>query len=301
MMKISIVIPVFNVEKYIGECLESVINQTRKPDEVIIVDDSSTDDSAEICKSYIEKADYIKLVTNSERGGVSRARNKGIDLAKGEYVLFVDGDDVLSKYYVEKMLDALDRYETDLVIGRYTLNRKELGLPQCEAPDKMSDAGLLRKKLVRGEGEGYLWNKVFKLEIIRKEQLKFDESLDLFEDLKFVYQYLTCVQKIVEISDILYWYRSRDNSAVHQLNADKRWQQYKVIKYFKSNERNLNDDDKLNEELLFYAWMYLKSSIKLKEDLKRREVLSDIKGLFFKINIIDNIKQTVCLIYSWMK
>lgn len=89
-------------------------------------------------------------------GGVSRARNKGIDLAKGEYVLFVDGDDVLSKYYVEKMLDALDRYETDLVIGRYTLNRKELGLPQCEAPDKMSDAELLRKKLVRGEGEGYL-------------------------------------------------------------------------------------------------------------------------------------------------
>ena len=69
MMKISVVIPVFNVEKYIGECLESVINQTRKPDEVIIVDDSSTDDSAEICKSYIEKADYIKLVTNSERGG----------------------------------------------------------------------------------------------------------------------------------------------------------------------------------------------------------------------------------------
>ena len=287
MMKISIVIPVFNVEKYIGECLESVINQTRKPDEVIIVDDSSTDDSAEICKSYIEKADYIKLVTNSERGGVSRARNKGINLAKGEYVLFVDGDDVLSKYYVEKMLDALDRYETDLVIGRYTLNRKELGFPQCETSDKMSDAELLRRKLVRGEGEGYLWNKVFKLEIIRKEQLKFDESLDLFEDLKFVYQYLACAQKIVEISDIVYWYRSRE--------------QYKVIKYFKSNERNLNADDKLNEELLFYAWMYLKSSVKLKEDLKRREVLSDIKSLFFKINIIDNIKQAVCLIFSWMK
>ena len=109
------------------------------------------------------------------------------------------------------------------------------------------------------------------------------------------------MQKIVEISDILYWYRSSDDSAVHQLNDDKRWQQYKVFKYFKSNERNLNDDDKLNEELLFYAWMYLKSSIKLKEDLKRREVLSDIKGLFFKINIIDNIKQTVCLLYSWMK
>ena len=69
MMKISIVILVFNVKKYIGECLESVINQTRKPDEVIIVDDSSTDDSTEICKSYIEKADYIKLVTNSEREG----------------------------------------------------------------------------------------------------------------------------------------------------------------------------------------------------------------------------------------
>lgn len=234
-------------------------------------------------------------------GGVSRARNKGINLAKGEYVLFVDGDDVLSKYYVEKMLDALDRYETDLVIGRYTLNRKELGFPQCETSDKMSDAELLRRKLVRGEGEGYLWNKVFKLEIIRKKQLKFDESLDLFEDLKFVYQYLACAQKIVEISDIVYWYRSRDNSAVHQLNADKRWQQYKVIKYFKSNERNLNADDKLNEELLFYAWMYLKSSVKLKEDLKRREVLSDIKSLFFKINIIDNIKQAVCLIFSWMK
>lgn len=105
----------------------------------------------------------------------------------------------------------------------------------------------------------------------------------------------------MEISDIVYWYRSRDNSAVHQLNADKRWQQYKVIKYFKSNGRNLNADDKLNEELLFYAWMYLKSSVKLKEDLKRREVLSDIKSLFFKINIIDNIKQAVCLIFSWMK
>lgn len=222
-------------------------------------------------------------------------------MARGEYVLFVDGDDVLSKYYVEKMLVTLEKYKADLVVGSYTLDRKELGLPQCEVPDKMLDAELIRRRLVQGECEGYLWNKIFKLEIIRRKQLKFDDSLDLFEDLKFVYQYLVHSKKIVEISDIIYWYRSRNDSAVHQLNSDKRWQQYKVIKYFKNNEQNLTDDDKLNKELLFYAWMYLKSSVKSKENSKRKEALSDIKRLFFKINAIDNIKQTVCLIYCWLK
>lgn len=76
MKKISIVIPVFNIEKYIGECLESIINQTRKPDEVIVIDDSSTDDSVKICKSYIEKNNFIKLVTNSKRGGSARLGTK---------------------------------------------------------------------------------------------------------------------------------------------------------------------------------------------------------------------------------
>ena len=116
-----------------------------------------------------------------------------------------------------------------------------------------------RTKLALGEKEGYLWNKLFKRNIIIDNQLKFDERLELFEDLKFVYQYVMNSDTVIEIPDVIYWYRTRIDSAVHQLYSGKRWQQYCVIKYILNNEKQ--DSKELNNLLIFYAWMYLNSSV----------------------------------------
>ena len=119
-IKISLIIPVFNIEKYVYKCLCSVVEQTKMPDEVIIIDDCSQDKTSIICDEFSKKYSFIKTIHLTQNGGVSKARNVGIEVSNGKYLLFIDGDDILSKYYVEKILDNIEKFKADLLIGNYT-------------------------------------------------------------------------------------------------------------------------------------------------------------------------------------
>ena len=112
---ISAIVPIYNVEKYLGKCIDSIINQTYKNLEIILVDDGSTDGCFEICDEYALKDGRIKVI-HKENGGLSDARNVGIDIASGEYLTFIDSDDWVSKFYIQNLYCLIDRCDADMAI-----------------------------------------------------------------------------------------------------------------------------------------------------------------------------------------
>ena len=118
MDKISVVVPVYNVEKYLRKCIDSIINQTYKNLEIILVDDGSPDKCGEICDEYAKKDNRVKVI-HKKNAGVSSARNDGIDNATGEYIIFVDSDDWLEDNAIEIMVDKLNEYDYDCVFCNF--------------------------------------------------------------------------------------------------------------------------------------------------------------------------------------
>ena len=115
-IKVSVIIPVYNVEPYLKECLNSIINQTLKDIEIICIDDCSTDNSYQILEEYSKKDNRIIILKNEKNtGGPSTARNKGIDLAKGDYLYFIDSDDYIENNFLEEMYNTAKEYNTDIV------------------------------------------------------------------------------------------------------------------------------------------------------------------------------------------
>ena len=112
---ISVIVPVYNVEKYLPQCLNSIINQTYKNIEVVLVDDGSTDDSGNICEEY-KKNDERIIVVHQKNSGLSAARNVGIEISTGEYITFIDSDDYISPDYIENLYSALEQYSADIAI-----------------------------------------------------------------------------------------------------------------------------------------------------------------------------------------
>ena len=118
MKKVSVIVPVYNVKAYLDKCVQSIINQTEQSIEIILVDDGSTDGSSLLCDDWA-KADNRIIVIHKENGGLSSARNCGLQKANGEFVCFIDSDDVISPYFVEHLLLLVTKYDCDISVGRY--------------------------------------------------------------------------------------------------------------------------------------------------------------------------------------
>lgn len=211
---ISIIIPVYNVELYICECLESVINQTYKKLEIIIIDDGSTDKSAEICKNYLKKDNRIRLISQ-KNSGVSAARNLGIEFANGEYITFIDSDDYIDVNYIKCMYENIKKNKCDIVV---------CGLQDFEYNNKFTKKSKKFKKILNCNDffaemfrEKFLyavvWAKLYKKDLIKG--LKFDSKYKIGEDLDFlVTNFLNKIDSIyVDNSECLYYHRVRNDSA----------------------------------------------------------------------------------------
>lgn len=118
MEKISVIIPVYNDEKYLAQCLDSVLRQTYSNLEIILVDDGSTDSTPELCEKYREKYDNIRIL-HKKNGGVGSSRNAGLEMATGEYILFVDHDDLLSETHIEELYNLLKKNNADIAVGNF--------------------------------------------------------------------------------------------------------------------------------------------------------------------------------------
>ncbi len=201
---ISIVVPVYKSEKTLGGCLESLMAQTYEDIEVICVIDGSPDSCGDICDAYAEKDSRIKVIKR-ENGGVSSARNRGIDEANGDYIMFVDSDDTVEQTYCEKMWNAHVETGADLVLcgfHHWYVGRDVQKVPSNPGVYQTETYAEAFLKLYQ---EGFLnmpWNKLFKKELAGR----FDTSLSLGEDLLFNMNYLKKCTKVAVIPDALIHY-----------------------------------------------------------------------------------------------
>lgn len=211
--KVSIIVPVYNCEEYFSECLDSVVNQTYKNIEIIIVNDGSTDQSEKIVNEYKLKDDRIVYYYQSNCGP-SEARNKGILNSTGEYITFIDADDTVNKYYVEFLLNKMISSDSDLVCCGYK-DLSEYGVLNCI--DFNFDYSVSLDSFIdmvcKGTG-GVLWGKMFKKEIITNNDLKLDKNIFMCEDLVFVLQYASRCQYFSSIKESLYNYNRCNQSSI---------------------------------------------------------------------------------------
>lgn len=198
---ISIIIPVYNVEKYIEKCIHSVMEQTYKNIEIIMINDGSTDNCGKICDEYAKKDNRIKVI-HQKNEGVSSARNKGIRECTGKYIGFVDGDDIIDTDMFEKLYESITKNESDLAICNYYPNKDFCGVDEIIDIETALDLILDKDKY-----KGFVVNKLYKKSILKDQ--KFDEKIDICEDLIFNCQYIIKCCKCSIVNEKLYNYISR--------------------------------------------------------------------------------------------
>lgn len=163
MKKITLVIPVYNSEKYIGRCLDSILNQTYNDVDILVINDGSKDKSKEIIEEYQRKYNNIKLI-NQENIGVAKTRNKAIKLAETKYIMFIDNDDYIDSNYIETYLNKIEKTEADIVIGGYR---------RVNIDKKI----LFKQKLINTEWSKYIvlapWAKIFNRDFLIKNNIEF--------------------------------------------------------------------------------------------------------------------------------
>lgn len=214
--KISIIVPVYNVEKYLHRCIDSILNQTFTNFELLLIDDGSTDTSSRICDEYVKKDNRIR-VFHKKNGGVSSARNVGLNNATGEWIAFVDSDDRVDDIWLEKYNDNID-IDTDIIFQGYVReekNNKQLFF-YYDNPNQKGTKDII-SELEQRDLFGWTWIKIFKANIIRKHNLRFNENISMSEDLIFTLEFCLHINRIKVLSSTTYHYYNTPNSLVHKI------------------------------------------------------------------------------------
>ena len=216
---ISVIVPIYNVEKYVRKCLESLVNQTMKQIEVICIDDGSTDGSGVIADEY-ESSEYpIFRIFHTENRGISAARNRGIDEAWAEWLMFVDSDDWVDREFCRIPYEAAIENKADMVIfGRYLTN--EQGKVKKEKPRK-SQTGIIDHETAIDIGWPAVWNKMYHKSLF--DGIRYPEGF-VYEELLTTHKLVYTSQRIVYLHENLYYYRTRRNGGITQsVNNDAAW------------------------------------------------------------------------------
>lgn len=212
---VSIVVPVYNVQEYLSSCLDSIRNQTYEDFEMILVDDGSTDGSGGLCEQYAEMDHRIRVI-HQPNGGLSAARNTGIKAAKGEFICFIDSDDLVHKEYLEVLCEVQKQYNSDVVWCQF---ERFAGEPLMNQELDYSNCGKSRRDvwfLLAQTGQNskgveaiVAWNKLIRTSIVKN--LRFPEGL-WHEDEFFITELVSIAKSFAVSSAVLYYYRQRNNS-----------------------------------------------------------------------------------------
>ena len=234
---VSVIVPIYNISRYLIPCIESIIAQSYKHIEIILVDDRSTDDSYEIMQCYGKLDSRIKILQNDVNSGISISRNNGISIAKGKYIAFVDGDDWVHVSYIETMLSVLLEKNVDLCVTSVLLyhDRKETVLTQKSIYyDNTLLANLYNEKINPeimihhiGLVSDMAYAKLYRSDIIKQNQIEFPTGL-CYEDIVFNLQYLYYSTSVIVIPDRLYFYRINRQGSI-QYSSRKAFDVLKVL------------------------------------------------------------------------
>lgn len=229
MKKLSVIITAYNVESYIEECVKSVCNQTYRNLEIIIVDDGSTDQSGTICENFAKEDERITVI-HRPNGGVSLARNIGLAASSGEYIAFVDGDDYLDTSMYESLVSCIEQYSSQMAVCSFyfTYGAKKKKYKKCMQDGEYVPTEYLQAWMKTPFDYYYsvVWNKIFRLDVMKENKLWFDETLIVMEDLKLTLELLSHITSIAVCAKALYCYRKNNPQAVTR-QANSYEQNYK--------------------------------------------------------------------------
>ena len=205
---ISIVVPIYNVEKWLSRCIDSILNQPFQKIELILVNDGSPDKCGEICDYYEKKDNRIRVI-HKENGGLSSARNAGIKVATGKYIVFIDPDDQISKDYLIKLYNIAENHTCDAVISGYTTVPTDNNIiPYFKLDTVMNgkDFVLSSTNIHSKNDLCYVWRYIYNLTIIKMKNIRFNEQVFIGEDVIFNLEFLLESKRVYAISDSLYYY-----------------------------------------------------------------------------------------------
>lgn len=295
---VSVIIPAYNVDKYLEECVHSLLCQTYTNYEVIIIDDGSTDNTYDIGKRLTEESVNVKLF-HQENQGVSIARNVGMQKANGEFFIFVDADDTVAPQYIEILVACAKK--SDMGIVGFTSKREELVTKVSINTVDICAADMTEDILCGTNYDGYLWNKIFLRKIIQTNDLEFPPNIVVWEDLLFVLQYLKKCDRITISSEKLYYYRYREGSAVNNTRIDKYRSKYEVMAEIKRQKFGCTEQSQEKTSFLYFETMFsylnqiligenkskkideILSSVDTVELLKQKNIKLFLKFLYLKV------------------
>lgn len=265
---ISIIIPVYKVEKYLEKCIQSVINQTYENLQIILVDDGSPDNCGKICDEYAKKDHRIEVIHKSN-GGLSDARNKGLEIAKGEYIGFIDSDDYIESDMYEVLYNLLKQYNADVSICNfYTVSQGKIAIKNAENGIKeYNRIEILKEVLLDNNIQSYAWNKLYKKELF--DEIKYPVGKK-YEDIGTTFYLLEKCNKVVVTGKPEYYYINRQDSIVNNVTETT------ITDYIELIMQRYDYIEENIKELSSYNKDYLKKILKTAEqDIKNLNEVGD--------------------------
>ncbi len=287
-IKISIIVPVYNVERYLDHCLDSLVNQTFKDIEIIIVNDGSPDNSQQIIDEYKNKYPQLIKAFVKENGGVSSAKNFGLEHASGEYVLFIDSDDYVNINMVEKMYNVAYKENSDMVIcDVYDVFEKNNKIIRYSNNFIGNTNIYENKKIIFNRPAN--WNKLIKKSLFNDFEFELNKW---YEDMRIsIKLYLLC-KKITFIDEPLYYYVTHENSIMNNKNISKNYQIIDafddIINYYKEN--NLYDEFKEEINFLAIDHIFISASVRIIINSGKKELKENLTPILEYFNKNFNIK-----------
>lgn len=337
---ISIIIPVYNVSQYLNGCVQSVVNQYYKDFECVLIDDGSSDGSEIICDQWEQKDSRIKVIHQSNQG-VSKARNRGIAEAQGEYITFIDSDDWIDPNYLNELFQPIEKYDVDLVVcglqQHYTDGTSKnysykTGIINIEQQETNAFTDINKKFLFFGP-----YIKLYKRTIIQKHNIRFPPEYAYGEDLLFNYNYLEYVKAVYIVGQCLYHYRIIGNGTLSSIKRINQFEidyaQWKILKdfFYRKNLWNhysisylyhrlwwcmydaiLSFPERLKGKSINYKLQYIKQIVNITEVKQLPQYIKDIHASqWIKICICQRmhrllwgiiaLKHEISIISTWWK
>ncbi|WP_368657363.1 glycosyltransferase [Metabacillus halosaccharovorans] len=294
--KISIIVPIYNVEEYLVNCINLILKCTIQDFELILVNDGSPDKCGEICEQVSKKYNSIRVV-HKKNGGLSSARNAGLEIATGKYILFIDPDDEFNQDYIKKLYNFAEENNCDAVVSGYkTVPNNNIMIPNFSKNNIMNgrDFVLSSKNIHSKNDLCFVWRYIYKLSTIKKKNIRFNEKVFYGEDVIFNLEYLLESERVAAISDILYHYRVNNPNSLMRIAYKPKLEgslvnQYNIRKDL-SLKHNLLEDSHFRRDMANYyiehIYHLMISNLKNSEDSNKRDAFYRIvKYSMFTENI----------------
>ncbi len=279
---ISVIVPVYNEEKFLRNCLNSIAGQTMRDFEVIVVNDGSTDNSLNIMKEFKDKYTNF-IIINKENSGTSGARNQALKYARGDYIAFVDSDDYIEPEFLKRLYSFAKKTDSDIACcGYYTYipeKNKHIRKPFCLKTGVYSSEKILNSLIKDVRMHFYMWNKLWKRKLFEDHNITFPDMC--FEDIPVSMNLFYFADKIAVINEEYYNYTRHENSIVSNMDVQKLNDYIKAFACIRNFLEKNNDFDNYKFSFLWYGYRTIITNFKLVYKVCTRN--KDFKGLIPKL------------------